>query len=309
MATHWLGRTFFAFCRLTLTRKRVLLSSRKVHVWTQVAPGSNLSLTSWNIDAFSPRPISRAKLILSRILEDPNSPDIIFLQEVTTDVRASLLGDARVRTAFLVADTKDWQTTSETVPFMTMTLLSRTRFSSSREGSKLRIGRISRMELPSKYGRDALCVDIISPVAPDSVYRLLNVHLDSLGDTFHYRAAQMGLLAEALHRPECTGGLIAGDFNAISPEDDDLIVKHGLVDGWVALHGGVASDGATWGVGVKRRGRLGPRRLDKVATTVNCRAEAIEVIRPGVIEVPKPGGWSIEIPWSDHFGLRCIFSI
>lgn len=39
--------------------------------------------------------------------EGQKSPDIIFLQEVTPDVRASLLDDARVRPAFLVTDAED----------------------------------------------------------------------------------------------------------------------------------------------------------------------------------------------------------
>lgn len=117
--------------------QRLSLTSRNIDA-TQ-----NLSLISWNIDAFSSQPISRAKLILGHILEGPKSPDIIFLQEVTTDVRDSLLDDARVRAAFLGTDAED-QTSFEDVPFATMTFLSRERFApgldSQKEGDGVEAG-------------------------------------------------------------------------------------------------------------------------------------------------------------------------
>jgi len=270
---------------------------------------------SWNLDAFSSRPVSRAKLILGHILEGPKFPDIIFLQEVTPDVRTSLLDDARVRAAFLTTDAED-QTSFEDVPFATMTLLSSARFASGlvaqkegdgiEGGEKFMLGRVSRVTLPSKYRRDALYVDIIPPIAPGTVFRLINVHLDSLGDTLHYRAQQIEILANILREPGCSGGIIAGDFNAISPEDDELVDKNELVDAWVALHG--RADGATWSVGVERRDGLGPGRLDKVAMR-GLKAKEMQVLRPGPIEVPRPGEESVEIPWSDHCGLRCTVTI
>ncbi|KAH8998280.1 Endonuclease/exonuclease/phosphatase [Lactarius hatsudake] len=314
MATNRFWRTLSAFN--PSTRKWAPVSSKNAQ--SQVTP--TLSLTSWNIDAFSSRAISRAKLILGHILEGPKSPDIIFLQEVTSGVRVSLLDDARVRAAFLVTDAED-QTSFENVPFATMALLSSARFASSLDsqkegdgiegGGKLMLGRISRVALPSKYGRDALCVDVVPPTSPGTFFRLINVHLDSLGDTLHYRAQQMKILADVLREPGCGGGIIAGDFNAISPEDDGLIDKNKLVDAWVALHGRADPGGATWGVGVERRDGLGPGRsrgrLDKIAM-IGLKAKEMEVLRPGPIEVPRPGEKSLEIPWSDHCGLRCTLN-
>lgn len=52
-----------------------------------------------------------------------------FLQEVTSNVRAFLLDDARVRAAFLETDAED-QTSFENVPFATMMLLSSVPFAS-----------------------------------------------------------------------------------------------------------------------------------------------------------------------------------
>jgi tyrosyl-DNA phosphodiesterase 2 len=118
----------------------------------------------------------------------------------------------------------------------------------------------------------------------------------------------MEILADVLREPGCGGGIIAGDFNAISPEDDGLVDKNKLVDAWIALHGRADPDGATWGVGVERQDGMGPGRLDKVAM-MGLQAKEMEVLRPGPIEVPRPGGKSVEIPWSDHCGLRCTFTI
>jgi len=280
-----------------------------------------LSLITWNIDAFSSRPVSRAKLILGHILEGlgPKSPDIIFLQEVNPEVRASLLADARTRGAFLVTDAED-QRSFEDVPFATMTLLrspstllasdpdSQKEGDGIEGGGKLMLGRVSRVALPSKYKRDALVVDIIPPTAPGTVFRFINVHLDSLGDTLPYRTQQLEILANVLREPGCSGGVIAGDFNAISPEDHGLVDKNGLVDAWVALNGRSDAGGATWGVGVERRNGLGPGRLDKVAM-IGLKVIEMQVLRPGTIEAPKPGGKSVEIPWSDHCGLRSTFTI
>jgi len=272
------------------------------------------------LDAFSSRPIARAKLLLDDILKESKPPDIIFLQEVTSAVHTSILGNPKVREAFLVTDAED-RTSFEGVPFANMTLLSRERFafafdleSQKQEdevegGVKFMLGPVSRITLPSKYGRCALSVDIIPPFTTTSTtYRLVNVHLDSLGDTLHYRTEQLEILANLLRKPGCGGGLIAGDFNAISSEDHALLDKNRLVDAWVALHGGKGFDGATWGVDRERNPRLGPGRLDKVAM-LGVQAKVIEILRLGLIEVPKPGEPSDYIPCSDHHGLRLTFTV
>ena len=72
----------------------------------------------------------------------------------------------------------------------------------------------------------------------------------------------MEFLANLMREPGCSGGLIAGDFNAITPEDHALLDKKGLLDAWVALYGKKGLDGATLGVG---NDGLGPGKLDKIA--------------------------------------------
>ncbi|KAG2358633.1 hypothetical protein BDR07DRAFT_1417178 [Suillus spraguei] len=100
----------------------------------------------------------------------------------------------------------------------------------------------------------------------------------------------MEILANLLREPGCGGGLIAGDFNAISPEDHALLDKNGLVDA------------------VERDDVLGLGKLDKVAMS-GVDAKDMEILHPGLIEVPKPGEDSDYIPCSDHYGLRLSFTV
>ncbi|CAA7266774.1 unnamed protein product [Cyclocybe aegerita] len=268
----------------------------------QPALQSSLSLITQNLDAFSSRPIARAEQLLGGILkESEGPPDIIFLQEVRSDVRTSILSNPEVREAFLVTDAEDL-TSFKGVPFANMTLLSSKRFTFNLEsqkdgngverGEKFMLGPVSRIELPSKYGRCALSVDII-PASTLST------------PTLAYCLINMEILANLLREPGCGGGLIAGDFNAISPKDHTLLDKNGLVDAWVALYGKQGLKGATWGVGGERHDG---GRLDKVAM-LGVEAKDMEILRPGLIEVPKPSKNSDLIPCSDHCGLRLSFTI
>src|SRR6266511_1959396 len=61
---------------------------------------------------------------------------------------------------------------------------------------KFMVGPVSCVKLPSAYGRDGLCVDITPPTAPDTVFRLINVHLDSL-EKLSYRTQQLEILAKS----------------------------------------------------------------------------------------------------------------
>ena len=264
----------------------------------------SLSLTSWNIQAYQSRDVARSKLILDHILKLPKFSDIIHLQEVTFKVRQSLLDDPRVRSGFLTTDAED-DTSFHLRPFATMTLLSSKRFGSplldeeGEGGGKLMIDSVFRMELLSRYKRDALCVDITAPAASGAVFRLLNVHLEPREMHFR-RSLQMMELVRLLREPRSKGGIIAGTFNAIFPEDHRLVDTNGLLDAWVALHGSTGPDGATWGVGVQLEGGRKAGRLDKVVM-LGLKPDEIEVLQPGLI---RPGR-----PWSAHCGLHCTFTI
>ena len=266
-----------------------------------------LSLTSWNIQTSHSKPIERSELILDHIFKAPKFPDIILLQEVTPKVRQSLLSNPRVRSSFVTTDAED-DTFFKKVPFATMTLLSNKRFGSpllaeedeaeAEGGPKMiRLDSVFRTELPSRYNRDVLCVNIAAPAAPGTVLRLLNVHLDSLDAQF-IRMLQMHVLTGLMREPGCSGAIIAGDLNAIYPDDYTFVDKNELADAWVARH--EPDGGATWGVGVELGDGLRPGGLDK-AVMLGAQPNEIEVLQPGLI-----GPYT---PWSDHRGLRCTFTI
>jgi len=284
----------------------------------RTAVGKQLSLTSWNVHAVPFKRVERSQLILDRILGSSKSSDIIFLQEVTTDIRQSVLDDPRVHSRFLTSDAED-DAAFKGVPFATMTLLSNERFATpllaekkdgsdgkgegegeGKQDSKMMLHSAFRMTLPSRYDRDALCVNVHDPATPGHVLRLLNVHLDSLDSMFR-RALEVYLLNGLLREGGCSGGVIAGVFNAIDPFDLTLVERHGLVDAWVKLYGQTTGlDGATWGVGVELEDGLEPGRLDKVVMLG---------LEPVDIEVLQPGHIDDDTPWSDHCGLRCTFTV
>jgi len=109
---------------------------------------------------------------------------------------------------------------------------------------------------------------------------------------------QMEVLAGILRESGCSGGVIAGDFNAIHPNDHTLVKNHGLVDTWVALRG--PDGGATWGVCVIGKSRHKPGRLNKIVM-LGLQPVEIEVLQPGLVDAYTR--------WSDHCGLSCIFTI
>ena len=131
--------------------------------------------------------------------------------------------------------------TEDDTSYKTMMLLSSKHFGSpllneeGEGGGKLMLNSVFHMELPSRYGRDTLCMNIATPAASGAIYHLLNVHLNSLDSHFQH-ALQMLALALLLHEPRCRGGIITGDFNAILPKDHRLINKHGLLDACIRKH-------------------------------------------------------------------------
>ena len=279
----------------------------------QVKP--TFTLASWNIDYFTALRAERAKLILDRVLEGPNTPDIIFFQEVHREARTSILDDPQVRRAFFATDAED-EASFTGVKFTTMTLLSRERFAPGfdshngveGEDHKPLLGRVERVKLPSAYRRDALSVDILKSTTTSTFLRLINVHLDSLPDFWRNRVWQMDVLTNYLREPGCVHGIIAGDFNAVGPEDEKLVDKtKGLLDVWEELHGMGGPNGHTWGVGAELGEGRRSGRVDKVVM-MGLTPKDIEVLRPGSIRVSEPDR-EISIPWSDHCGLKCTFAI
>lgn len=272
----------------------------------------NLVLVTWNIDSFAPKPSARISAIISHILGQNSPADIIFLQEVSRPALTSLLQNPRIRQIYFSSEADDasWKDAS----FATMTLLSKASFAYPKDRSKarIRLGPVWRVNYSSRFGRDALCCDIIvsNSQAKTSRIRLINVHLDSLPILPSLRPQQISIAASLLQ--SAGRGLIAGDFNPVLPEDDALITDHGLIDAWVQTHG--TESGFTWGIDGKAP--FPPARLDKIAVT-GLDVQEVTIEHPGIMEPLRPprsleqvanNGQNMSKPlcWSDHCGLRCL---
>ncbi|KAL1876345.1 hypothetical protein VTK73DRAFT_9524 [Phialemonium thermophilum] len=310
---------------------------------------TRFTIVTWNVDGFTKPRRARMRALLAYILDSP--PDILFLQEVCREALDMILSDSRVRAGWFISDTSTDDSAWHGVPFATLTLLARSRFANSdgygdstSDGQTATLGSpLWRVSLPSRYGRDALCCDIlVQPTkALDGTHeavpvRLLNVHLDSLPARPSLRPRQLAIAAALLRAVALTRypegkGLVAGDFNPVQREDQTLVEECGLVDAWTALHSETDDPGFTWGVDGQQR--FPPNRMDKVAL-LGLQPMEMEVLHPGSLEprwrrqMVASGGsqeddydeeeedWeerdarqNTPIPWSDHSGLRLLFRL
>ncbi|KAF1999260.1 hypothetical protein P154DRAFT_546424 [Amniculicola lignicola CBS 123094] len=145
------------------------------------------------------------------------SADVILLQEVSKEALRELLEDGWIR--------QGWYTSSAD-------------FSS--------VGRqaFTTVTLISKASRRLSCDILLKPTSTSQTLRLrlINVHLDYLALMPLLRPQQLSLMASYLKA--ASRGPIAGDFNPVLPEDEDLISKNSLVDSWTSLYPTEA--GFTW---------------------------------------------------------------
>ncbi|KAF9879548.1 endonuclease exonuclease phosphatase family protein [Colletotrichum karsti] len=288
----------------------------------QTVDEDRMTLATWNVDAFSPLPNDRLSAILSRMLDQAPAPDIIFLQEVCKPMVPFIMQDERIRSGWYSSekDTVQWRGQL----FATMVLISKSRFGHLGKTASGILGRVSRIKYRTRYGRDALCSEILLPTSTSNPnpgqpafkrIQLVNVHLDSLAVTPSRRPHQLSVVAKLLHN--AGHGLVAGDFNPVLPEDGTLIEENKLEDAWKALRG--EEPGYTWGVDGTEP--FPPNRMDRVAM-VGLTPLHVEVMHPETIALPKSdnaqnraGKEGVEaekeqtVPWSDHSGLKCTFTI
>ena len=307
------------------------------------SPSANspLSLVTWNIDAHAYEPIARLGRLLEAIYrqcsragptdtaprKDSDTPDVIFLQEVGSygkHVLEALLRNEWIRGNYYVSGPA-WFLHDPHHNCYSITFVSRHRFEADD------LGPLWRIELPSRYSRYALCCDLGQPASSacghSRVYRFINVHLDKGAERPNKRPLQMEIVAKALKGQGIAGGVVAGDFCPVIPEEDDEIVSaNELVDCWSVLQPG--QEGNTWVP--KARESYPPCRMDKIVVTKarsgdtglnnHLKPRSIEVLRPGMLKQVPLGGPQglanndvgtpyLQIPWSNHCGLYAIFTL
>lgn len=264
----------------------------------------------------APYPRSRMSAALAHLHDlvgkiPPTSATVIFLQEMQeysqfgNDESAAndltqLKNAAFVREKFHMSDLDGGNWRSD---YGTVTLVDR----------RLDVRQVARMPLVSEYGRDALFVDVgLGEEKRDKVYRLCNVHLDSMAGSA--RPAQWESLAGLLQHENLAASIVAGDCNANLPRDKAAPQDNGFRDAYLEC-GGVEGkeEGATWGFHSTHWKRYGRKRLDKVAFWGDLKVKSLERIgvqvKVGEERVVKELEKLGKLPYAtDHYGLMAAFN-
>lgn len=195
--------------------------------------------------------------------------------------------------------------------------------------------------------RDGLFIDIRingespggegSQVGDEAILRLCNTHLESLASIPPRRPMQMRVASRFLHGEEASGsgdtavegelfpvphaGILAGDLNAFSPEDQTAPEECGLRDAFLVLGGQEGTEESfTWGQQASEyhRHRFGCSRMDKVLFCGEVEVQSLEKIGADQkvwIEYPQQSdseesSETGEDMWvTDHIGLQAVFQI
>jgi tyrosyl-DNA phosphodiesterase 2 len=258
-------------------------------------------LVSWNVNADASLPKSRISALL-QMVKTIGAVDVIFLQEVSREALLALLEESWVQQYWYTSDADTSAFGNQ--KFISITLVSQLWLATN----DIRPGATWRISLPSRFGRDALCSDLILNSSSRHTsgrnslrIRLINVHLDSLPINPSLRPQQLSICASYLRA--AGRGIVAGDFNPVLPEDNDLVRANDLTDAWVSLHPN--DPGHTWGVYGEQS--FPPNRFDKIAL-FNLRSPSMDILQTSEIventsaDVTESGS---KAHFSDHLGIWC----
>lgn len=270
---------------------------------TRRAPCSQVRIITWNIDFTTEHPKKRLTACLRHIEEDVlqcrpgRAPDpcCILLQEVLATVIPHLLRDQWVRNWFFVApySSRKWP---EGAYYGNVTLVSRSL--TIAECHMFHYG-LTKME------RTSLCVKLRLNYPGSSretaFVCVVNTHLESLPDGAVWRPYQLDMCSRFLRLHGVIGGVIAGDMNTITLQDEGIEKDVGLRDAW---RKGSADFGNTWGYQGQNEKKFPVGRLDKVFYLPAREYKVDEPRRVGV-GLKTKGESSNEVLWaSDHYGLE-----
>jgi tyrosyl-DNA phosphodiesterase 2 len=219
------------------------------HQWA-----GSFRLVSWNVNADAPFPKPRISALLQVLKTTTGGAiDIIFLQEVSREALISLLEEPWIQQNWYTSDISASAFRHAHQKFISITLVSKLWLVGT---NGIQLGAVWRIPLPSRFGRDALCCDVLVNSSSSSKHtsvipnnnsnndnarcliriRLVNVHLDSLPINPSLRPRQLAICAELLRA--AGRGIVAGDFNPVLPDDEELVRASGLVDAWALVHPG-----------------------------------------------------------------------
>jgi tyrosyl-DNA phosphodiesterase 2 len=274
---------------------------------------SFIRLVSWNIDCMRPEPDLRLDAALSYIQHQVfkcrtnrrrPEPCSILLQGVLATAFDTILNNKWVQNFFVVipSTTDAWPKLAK---YGSVTLLSRS----------IRITKSTSIHFScSESQHHAIFVDVklsglldtaqaLSSSKSVITLRIANTHLDPLPNGVPIREKQLKLVADALMQDGLFGGIVGGDFNAVSSNDSALVESVGLWDAW----SGDDEGGFTWGY--QPRCPLTPGRLDKLVYTPR---PGFFIDTPKNIAIGKKYGGLTRRRWiSDHYALltkvQCVY--
>lgn len=277
---------------------------------------TSLAVYTWNIDAMLPFPEKRMEGGLAHLEElskplfsDSATAVVVFLQECVRSDLDTIAQNQWVRERFYVTDVDDAHWASGA--YGTTTLVDR----------RLDLSSCFRVHYSmTNMERDGLFVDV--DVSGKTI-RLCNTHLESMVPVPPLRPPQMKLLAEHLHSDKVSAAVVAGDFNAVQPEDETLHTDNNLKDAYLELGGQEASadEGYTWGQQAHPalRERFGCSRMDKVfyRGEGGFKLQSLERFGDDVVvgasdKAESDGILALGFPkaWiTDHLGLKAVFTV
>jgi tyrosyl-DNA phosphodiesterase 2 len=269
------------------------------HQWA-----GSFRLVSWNINADASLPKFRMSALL-QVIKTTGAANVVFLQEVSREALTALLEESWIQQDWYISDANASAFGSQ--KFISVTLVSKPWVVTD----GILLSAICRISLPSHFGREALCCHLILNSSSKHTsgksslrIRLINVHLDSLPINPSLRPHQLSIGASYLSA--AGRGIIAGDFNPVLPEDDDLVRTNNLTDAWAHLH--PDDPGHTWCVYGEQS--FPPNRLDKVAL-LNLTPSRMGILQTSEMgfcgektsaDVTESGS---KAHFSDHLGLWC----
>lgn len=190
----------------------------------------SLHMVSYNVDYSGEYPKRRLKAAIDHLsslqsLQSLANP-LILIQELNEDCFGTLLASPTIRSKYALSNiSRDAWPSEWYSSYGTVTLIPR-----------WLIPHISSMFRTtftnSTMDRDALYVDILcetnflegseSAQQNSSILRVANVHLESLGEGTRTRPKQLRAVHDFLTCDDVRAGIVAGDMNAIRPDDEQL---------------------------------------------------------------------------------------
>jgi tyrosyl-DNA phosphodiesterase 2 len=284
-----------------------------------IQDSSMMRLLTWNIDVLwggGDIRMQGALEVLMQEVDSCNEPVVVLLQEMTISDLKLIMDSQWIQDRFYITDISNANWADER--YGTSTLVDK----------KLAIEQAFRIHYDSRFGRDALFVDIsvVPAQKPSSTaeeqrslktLRIANTHLESLIANPPLRPAQVAASAGHLHAPRVHAGVLAGDFNAIQDFDRTLHQENKLNDTYL-VHGGLedSTEGYTWGYQCEEElmQRFGPSRMDKILYYGHIKVDGLKRIGIGakVNEANRTELKAITngLEWiTDHYGLAATLAI